>query len=127
MFSSAFPSLYVTDIHQSLTFYRDLLEFEETFRFPDKGEPEHVELRLGNSLIALTTHAAAKEGSVDAPTPGHPFELCIWSENAYLAINRLRESGVPVLIEPKEHKAGVHRSYVSDPDGNWIAIVSRNK
>jgi len=127
MFLSTFPSLYTSDINQSLTFYRDLLEFEETFRFPDKGEPEHVELRLGDSLIALTTYAAAKEGSVAAPTPGHPFELTIWAEDVYQAINHLRESAVPVVIEPKEHKAGVHRAYVSDPDGNWLSIVSRNK
>ncbi|MCG7346282.1 VOC family protein [Sporosarcina sp. ACRSL] len=125
MFLSAFPSLYTSDINSSLTFYRDLLEFEETFRFPDTGEPEHVELRLGNSLIALTTYAAAKEGSVSAPTTGHPFELTIWAEDAEHAINRLREAEVPVLIEPKVHNAGIRRSYVSDPDGNWVAIVSR--
>ncbi|MED4207609.1 VOC family protein [Neobacillus mesonae] len=127
MFLSAFPNLYTSDINRSLTFYRDLLEFEETFRFPDKGEPEHVELRLGDSMIALTTYTAAKEGSVSAPTPGHPFELTIWAEDADQAINRLRAAEVPVVIEPKVHKAGVRRSYVSDPDGNWLAIVSRNK
>ncbi|WP_066399580.1 VOC family protein [Neobacillus mesonae] len=127
MFLSAFPNLYTSDINRSLTFYRDLLEFEETFRFPDKGEPEHVELRLGDSMIALTTYAAAKEGSVSAPTPGHPFELTIWAEDADQAVNRLRVAEVPVVIEPKVHKAGVRRSYVSDPDGNWLAIVSRNK
>lgn len=126
MFLSAFPSLYTSDINRSLTFYRDLLEFEETFRFPDKGEPEHVELHLGDSMIALTTHAAAKEGSVSMPTPGHPFELTIWAEDADEAINRLRVAAVPVVIEPKIHKAGILRSYVADPDGNWIAIVSRN-
>lgn len=126
MFLSAFPNLYTLDINRSLTFYRDILEFEETFRFPAEGDPEHVELRLGDSMIALTTYAAAKEGSVSAPTPGHPFEISIWAENAGEAINRLREAGVSVVIEPKVHKAGVHRAYVSDPDGNWIAIVSRN-
>ncbi|WP_409271556.1 VOC family protein [Neobacillus sp. SCS-31] len=127
MFLSVFPSLYTADINRSLKFYRDLLEFEETFRFPDTGEPEHVELRLGNSMIALTTYEAAKEGSVSSPTPGHPFELTIWAEDADQAIDRLRSAEVPVIIEPKVHKAGITRAYVSDPDCNWIAIVSRKK
>jgi lactoylglutathione lyase len=127
MFLSAFPSLYVFDMNQSLAFYRDLLEFEETFRFPDNGEPEHVELRLGDSLIGLTTYAAAKEGSVSAPTLGHPFELAIWAEDADEAISRLREARVPILVEPNVSNAGIVRSYVSDPDGNWLAIVSRKK
>ncbi|TLS36020.1 VOC family protein [Pseudalkalibacillus caeni] len=127
MFLSAFPSLYTTDINRSLRFYRDLLEFEETFRFPDKGEPEHVELRLGDSMIALVTYAVAKEASVSAPTPGHPFELTIWTEDTNQAINRLRRAAVPVILEPKDHVAGIRRAYVSDPDDNWLAIVSRNK
>ncbi|RHW43425.1 glyoxalase/bleomycin resistance/dioxygenase family protein [Neobacillus notoginsengisoli] len=127
MYLSAFPALYTSDINRSLTFYKDLLEFEETFRFPVKGEPEHVELRLGDSMIALTTYDAAKEGSVSAPTPGHPFELSIWAENAVQAINRLREAEVTVVLEPRVHKARLTRAYVSDPDGNWIAIVSHNE
>lgn len=127
MFLSAYPHLYTSDINQALVFYRDLLEFEQTFQFPDKGVPEHVELRLGDSVIALSSYAAAEKDSVSRPTPGHPFQLTVWAEDADQATDHLREAGVPVVIESEDHKAGNRRAYVTDPDGNWLAIVSREK
>ncbi|PTX55022.1 glyoxalase/bleomycin resistance protein/dioxygenase superfamily protein [Melghirimyces profundicolus] len=42
----------------------------------------------------------------------------------YTPINRLREAGVPVVIAPEDQKTGNRRAYVTDPDGNWVAIVS---
>jgi hypothetical protein len=32
---------------------------------------------------------------------------------------------VPVLVKPYSHVAGAIRGYVTDPDGNWIAVVSK--
>jgi lactoylglutathione lyase len=36
---SSFPILYVDDLERALGFYRDLLGYEVTFRFPPEGEP----------------------------------------------------------------------------------------
>ncbi|WP_047980208.1 VOC family protein [Ornithinibacillus contaminans] len=127
MFLSAHPDLYTKDIHQALKFYRDLLGFKQTFQFPKEGEPEHVELRLGDSMIAITTNTAAAIGGVSAPTPGHPFQLTVWADDADEEISRLQEAGVPVIIDTHDHKAGNRRAYVTHPDGNWVAIVSRKK
>ncbi|GGH86901.1 lactoylglutathione lyase [Pullulanibacillus pueri] len=127
MFLSAYPHVYTQDINQALRFYRDLLGFKQTFQFPDKGQPDHVELRLGDSVIALTTNDAVKDDGVSAPTPGHPFQLTVWAEAADQAVEHLREAGVPVVIETHDHMSGNRRAYVTDPDDNWIAIVSRKK
>jgi hypothetical protein len=32
---------------------------------------------------------------------------------------------VPVLVKPYSHVAGAIRGYVTDPGGNWIAVVSK--
>ena len=39
---SSFPILYVDDVPAAVRFYRDLLGFEEIYRFPDSGEPGYV-------------------------------------------------------------------------------------
>jgi lactoylglutathione lyase len=41
------------------------------------------------------------------------------------AVEDLRAAGVPILVEPNSHVSGTCRSYVTDPDGNWIALVSK--
>jgi uncharacterized glyoxalase superfamily protein PhnB len=51
MFASVFVNLYTSDIESGLRFYRDLLGFEETFRTPKQGPPEHVELNNRNALL----------------------------------------------------------------------------
>jgi hypothetical protein len=33
-----------------------------------------------------------------------------------------------VLIEPYSgHVSGMRRAYVADPDGNWLAVVSKDR
>ena len=49
--------------------------------------------------------------------PGQPVRIRRGGE--------LRVAGVPVLVEPQRHVSGHDRAYVADPDGNWIAVVSR--
>ena len=60
-----------------------------------------------------------------APTPGHRLELVVWCESADEAVAELRAAGVPVLVEPHLHASGNRRAYVTDPDGNWIAVVGQ--
>lgn len=52
---SAFPILYVDDVPASVRFYRDLLCFEEIYRFPDTDEPGYVALRLDDGKIGLSS------------------------------------------------------------------------
>jgi hypothetical protein len=55
MFASALVNLYTADIDAGLRFYRDLLGFEETFRTPIVGTPQHVELTLNGFTLGLGT------------------------------------------------------------------------
>ena len=124
-FSSVMPNLYVADVERSAAFYRDLLGAVETFRVPADGPAKHVELRLGAVVIALSAATEVPAQGLPRPTPGHPFELVVWCDSADDAVAGLRAAGVPVLVEPYRHVSGTCRGYVTDPDGNWLALVSK--
>lgn len=123
MFTESMLNLYSRDLPRAVGFYRDQIGFQQTFQFPAEGDPRHVELRLGQSRLALSDPAAVAETGLPAPTAGHPHELVVWCQDVDAAVAKLRATGSPVLIEPYDHVAGHRRAYVSDPDGNWVALV----
>jgi lactoylglutathione lyase len=124
-FLSVMPNLYVADVERSAAFYRDRLGGTETFRLPADGPAVHVEVRIGPVTIALSAATEVPAQGLQAPIPGHPLELVVWCDSAVDAIERLRAAGVPVLVEPSAHANGNCRGYVTDPDGTWIAVVSK--
>jgi lactoylglutathione lyase len=125
MIMSVMPNLYTADVERAAAFYRDLLGGTQTFRSPGDGPAEHVELRLGDVTIALSSRDAVPEEGLPAPTAGHPMELVVWCESADDAVAALHAAGTPVLVQPY-HGHAHRRAYVADPDGNWIALVSKH-
>jgi lactoylglutathione lyase len=125
-FLSVMPNLYTADMERAVAFYRDLLGGTQTFRYPAEGLAEHVELRLGDVVIALSSRDAVEDG-MPAPTAGHPMEFVVWCDSTDDAVAALRAAGAPVLLEPYSgHVSGHRRAYVADPDGNWLALVSQD-
>jgi lactoylglutathione lyase len=126
MFANGFVNLYTRDIEAGVRFYRDLLGFEETFRTPSVGTPEHVELTLNGFGVGLGTVEAAKRvHGVDA-SPGSPaMVLVLWTDDVDLAFERLTATGTPVVQAP--HNTGRHNrnALLQDPDGNLVEIVAR--
>jgi lactoylglutathione lyase len=53
MIRSVLPNLYCANLARAVAFYRDLLGGVPTFQAPADGPPEHVELRVGDVVIAL--------------------------------------------------------------------------
>jgi lactoylglutathione lyase len=124
-FVSVMPNLYCADVDRSTAFYRDLLGGAQTFRTPADGPAEHVELRIGDVVIALTSRDAVPRQGLPAPAAGHPMELVVGCDSADDAVAALRAAGTPVLVEPHSHASGHRRAYVADPGGNWIAVASK--
>lgn len=116
------PNLFTVDIDAAVVFYRDQLGFIESVRFPSEGPAEHVVLHLGESGLALTTPRVITETGL-RPTTGNTFELLVWCDDVEGETAKLRAAGVTVAIEPYDHIGGHRRSYVVDPDGNWVALV----
>jgi lactoylglutathione lyase len=126
MFESALVNLYTHDIEAGIGFYRDLLGFEETFRTPREGTPEHVELRLGGFTLGLgTVEAARRVHGVDA-TPGTPaMVLVVWTEDADKAYAKLTAAGVPTLQPPHDTGNNNRNALLRDPDGNLVELVAK--
>ena len=127
-FTSLMPHLYSADVERAAAFYRDQLGGTQTFRYPAQGSAgpaQHVELRIGDVTIALSSRDVVQADGLPAPTAGHPMELTVWCDSADNAVAALQAAGTPVLVKPYNHVAGHRRAYVTDPDGNWIALVSK--
>jgi lactoylglutathione lyase len=126
MFTTAFVNLYTHDIEAGLRFYRDLLGFEETFRTPTEGTPEHVELTLNGFGLGLgTVEAARRVHGVDA-SPGRPaMVLVFWTEDIDRAFEHLTSAGTPVLQPPHDAGNGNRNALLADPDGNLVEIVAK--
>jgi lactoylglutathione lyase len=122
--SPFFPILYSDDLPRALAFYRDLLGFSETMRFPDEGEPEFIALELDGSEVALGRAADPLHGKPLRPVSGHRFELCVYTDDVDAAVVGLRDAGVPVLVEPADQPWGERLAYVEDPDGNPVMITA---
>ena len=124
-FMSVMPNLYTADMERAVGFYRDLLGGTQTFRTPAEGIPVHVELRIGDVIIALSRREAVPRQGLPEPAAGNPMELVVGCDSTDEAIAALRAAGTPVLVEPHSHPSGHRRAYVADPDGNWIALASK--
>ena len=124
MFTDSMPNLYIADMDAALRFYRDLLGFEQTYRYPASGPASHVELRLGASYVALSTAMALRDHGLPPATQGQSFEIAIGTDDTELAVKTLRAAGVPVLREPFVGSVGRLVAYVMDPDGNRIHLYA---
>jgi lactoylglutathione lyase len=121
MFRDCLTNLYCADLDASLRFYRDLLGFTETFRYPGEGAPLHVELRLAGTVVAVSTLDAIAAYGLPA-TRGEPFELAIGTDDTDAAVRSLGAAGVPVLAGPLDAPNGHRVAYLADPDGNRVRI-----
>lgn len=126
MFASALVNLYTADIEGGLHFYRDLLGFEETFRTPMQGTPEHVELRLGGFILGLGSIEAARRVHGVEAAPGSPATaLVVWTDDVDAAFERLTSAGVPAIEPPHDSGNSNRNALVRDPDGNLVEIVAK--
>jgi lactoylglutathione lyase len=126
MFESALVNLYTRDIEAGIGFYRDLLGFEETFRTPREGTPEHVELRLDGFTLGLGTVEAARRVHGVEATPGTPaMVLVVWANDVDQAFAKLTAAGVPAVQSPHDTGNNNRNAQLRDPDGTLVEIVSK--
>jgi lactoylglutathione lyase len=109
-----------------MRFYRDLLGFEETFRTPTEGTPEHVELNLNGFGLGLgTVEAARRVHGVDA-SPGSPaMVVVVWTDDIERAFEQLTTAGAPVVQPPHDTGSRNRNALLRDPDGNLVEILAR--
>ncbi len=102
MLQEAFPILTYADIEAALVFYRDQLEFAEIYRFPERGDPVYVGLKLGESRLGIGLDPKVLSGEKRPSELDRPFDLWVYADDCDAAIERLRTGGVQVVEEPAD-------------------------
>jgi len=126
VFATGFVNLYTADIEAGVHFYRDTLGFEETFRTPTEGIPEHVELVLGGFALGLGTVQAARRVHGVDPSPGSPaMVIVVWTDDVDAAFALLNSAGAPVVRPPHDTGNDNRAALLRDPDGNLVEIVAK--
>ncbi len=101
----------VSDIDQSLAYYRDALGFQVTFQY---GEPSFY-VCLCRDEVALHLLAASKTKQL----PGHGG-LCVFVKDVDAVYAELLERGAKVVKPPQDYDYGMRDFDLIDLDGNRI-------
>lgn len=109
-------ALRVRDMKAARAFYEGVLGLRCVWE-PD---PDNVYLTSGEDNLALHR---ADGGSPDRGTLDH-FGFILPSREAVTDWERhLREAGIEILKEVKDHRDGSRSFYARDPDGNVIQML----
>ncbi len=112
-------AICVSDVEQSRHFYGEQLGLETVNR-PDFGFPGewYVVGTLQLHLMQRENDAGGGEGV------GPHFALYIPREDFHSEVERLRDAGVEVMIEPNHREIDdIWAAFCKDPDGNIIELT----
>ncbi len=122
--------IFVNDLHQMVTFYRDVLGFEIDW----DGRGSYAEFRHHGIRFSMYERARLPDLLGQAPT--YPsglngtFELAIdlpTSLDADRVFERVVKAGARPIYAPRDEPWGMHSSMIADPEGNMIEIGSWNR
>jgi catechol 2,3-dioxygenase-like lactoylglutathione lyase family enzyme len=113
--------VYVTDIQQSVAFYRDGLGFRVVDTYP--GAYARLLSPRGASSIAL--HVVGDRATFDAKTEGMRLYFEVQRLDAFC--KQLEKNGIDIDEQPKDMPWGWRHAYLRDPDGHEISLYWAGK
>jgi catechol 2,3-dioxygenase-like lactoylglutathione lyase family enzyme len=118
-------NLYVRDVEAAVAFYTSHFGFVESFRTPETGVPEHVEVRLGGLLLGLASIDSARDvHGLDVGGDRPKSEIVLWTDNTDAAYAQLVAKGVKSLKAPHDFLGRLRAAWMEDLDGNPVEIVA---
>jgi uncharacterized glyoxalase superfamily protein PhnB len=103
----------VTDVTNSLAYYRDVLGFHVEFTY---GEPMfYVGIERGGVIIHL-------QAAADTERQSGQGAVYIFVRGVDALYEELRSRGARVLGEPTDHPYGMREFAINDLDGNQLAF-----
>jgi lactoylglutathione lyase len=118
----AFPVIFATRVSATAAFY-ERLGFIRHFQLPTDGDPGYVGLRRGAHELAVVDAQWPANQYGRAVGDGARFEMFIYVDDVDRAVEHLREQAI-VLREPADMPWGERVAYVTDPDGNPVALAT---
>ena len=120
-------NLYSRDLPRAVAFYKQF-GFVETFRTPDKGPAEHIELKLDGFTLGIATFEAAQgQHGLHPGGDGRWIELVLQTQDVDKMVKALVAKGAPLISAPHDFAGGMIRAgWIADPDGNPVQIYRQN-
>jgi lactoylglutathione lyase len=120
----AFPVIYTRDVVRTAGFYEHLLGFEKQYQFPPDGEPGYVGLQRDASELGVVHESSPRQMIGTGMGDGPRFELFVYVSDVDATIASMQGAGVPVLRMPENMPWGERVAFVSDPEGNPVALAA---
>jgi lactoylglutathione lyase len=118
----AFPVIFATHVSVTAAFY-EALGFLRHFQLPAHGDPGYVGLRRGVHELAVVDAEWPADQYGTAVGRAPRFEMFVYVEDVDRAVEQLRDQAT-VLREPADMPWGERVAYVTDPDGNPVALAA---
>lgn len=122
MAERAFPVIFAAEVSECTAFYEDL-GFTRHFQLPTEGEPGYVGLRRGTVEFAVVSADWPRKQYGMEPGDRPRFEMIVYVDELEGTVEKLRARGVRVLREPTDMPWGERTAYVTDPEGNPVALA----
>jgi lactoylglutathione lyase len=105
--------------------FYEALGFDRHIQFPTEGEPGYVGLRRGESEVAVVAAEWPQQQYGIAPGRGVRFEMFVYVDDVDAIVVRLRDTfHIEVLSEPADMPWGERVGYITDPNGNPVALAA---
>jgi lactoylglutathione lyase len=118
----AFPVIFASRVSATALFY-ERLGFMRHFQLPPEGDPGYVALRRGAHELAVVDAQWPADQYGQAVGDAPRFEMFVYVDDVDHAVEQLRDQGA-VLREPADMPWGERVAYVTDPDGNPVALAT---
>ena len=122
-FRSVQINLYSRDLPRAVAFYKQF-GFVETFRTPENGPIEHIELKLDGFTLGIATFDAARNRhGLNPGGDGRWIEIVLQADDVDKRVKELVANGARLLSAPHDFAGGaIHAGWIADPDGNPVQI-----
>jgi uncharacterized glyoxalase superfamily protein PhnB len=120
------PLIYVSNILDSIYFYRDLLGFKLGELFPDREHPTYAPIFIGDSKLMLSQARDVNKPLHQDKLGGSGTQMYVRVDNVDAEYERLK--GQVNFVQEIETKAWGDREFTfSDPDGYLISFYTPNE
>jgi predicted lactoylglutathione lyase len=124
MFVNFQINMIVEDVEPCVRFYK-AIGFEETYRVPAEGAPDHVEVRLIGLTLGISSAAAARDHhGLNVSGGNSATGVCLWCDDADAAFEKMLQAGARSVREPRDFQDGrLRNAWLLDPANNLVEVV----